>query len=1041
MVVNRPGGWFHEVLTGLAAQDYPNLRTLVLVAGDPEEQAAVATMVAERLPRAFVRAVADNPGFGPVANEVLRLVEGDNGFFCFLHDDVALDPDAIRLLVEELYRSNAGVVGPKLVAWDDPAVLLQVGLAADRFGEIDPLVEPGETDQQQHDAVRDVFAVPSACLLVRADLFRTLGGFDPSLDLHGEDLELCWRVHLSGARVVVVPAARARHRAALGARRPDMAHVAVRARHRMRTVATLTGARRLPLVLVQALLVSFVEFLTGLVTLRPARGWASLRAVLGLVGAVPAIAARRRQIAAQRLVPDGEVADLQLGGSARLRVHLRSRSDDQDVQHHRDQHRPWRERAATAGVIALLTAVVLVALGSRNLITGGVPAVGQFLDFGESPRRLWSEYWSGWDASGLGATGPVPTAFALVSVASVLTGFRLGLLHTLAVIAPVIVGAVGMWRLSRALATVRARLVSAAVYAAAALPVQLLSVGRWGALAVFAGLPFVIDAARRAVGLEPSLADARGEQRFVPTPARRRQLLAGGVLAVAVIGAFEPSAVVLVAAIGVVLAAATAVTGAWSTALRLAAAVTGLAIGGWVLGLPWSLEIFRAGGWDAATGPRPVGDRPFGVLELLSFEIGAARATGLGLALYLPVLGAVLLGRGSRFAWAVRAAGLVLAFGWLTVLDARGSLPIPLVEPGILLVPVLVGVALAAGVSVAAFERDVRGQMFGWRQPLALLCLGASVVGVVPGALALQTGRWDMPTTSVEQLLGRLPQRPAEGDYRVLWLGDAEVLPAGAVPVRSGAGYAITNDRTLGLADVWAPRVADPADDPITAAIEAIATGTTARGGRLLAPFAVRYIIVPLVDGAESQLAQQRPLPAGLLDALGDQLDLAQLYSPPTLVIYENRSWLPVRSILTADGAAASRTAGAASLARAVLTGATPVMVGADHRAAASVGVPVGTVHLGVPFDEHWRLTVDGADIAPRPAFGATMAFDVEVAGTATLSYDSPTERRFIVFAQVLVWAIAVAMAAGAHLGRRTARVRLTGADDGAIIDLGESGR
>ena len=110
-------------------------------------------MITARLPDAFVRELGANPGFGAAANEVLRLVEGDNGFFCICHDDVALEPDAIRALVEELYRSNAGLVGPKLVSWDDPGLLQHVGLGLDRFGEVDPIIEPGEYDQEQHDAV------------------------------------------------------------------------------------------------------------------------------------------------------------------------------------------------------------------------------------------------------------------------------------------------------------------------------------------------------------------------------------------------------------------------------------------------------------------------------------------------------------------------------------------------------------------------------------------------------------------------------------------------------------------------------------------------------------------------------------------------------------------------------------------------------------------------------------------------------------------------------------------------------------------------
>ena len=256
MVVHQPGDWFDEVLDALAGQDYGNLKSLFLVLDDDGD---VAERIGSRVPNAFVRGVSGTPSFGSAANEVLRLVEGENGFFCFLHDDVALAPDAVRLLVEELYRSNAGIVGPKLVTWDDPTVLQHVGLAVDRFGEVDPLIEPGEVDQEQHDAVRDVFAVPSACLLVRADLFRTIGGFDAAIASRGDDVDLCWRAHLSGARVVVVPAAVGRHLEAMAERSPELALVGPAARNRFRTVATLTGARRLPLVLIQLVVLTIAQ--------------------------------------------------------------------------------------------------------------------------------------------------------------------------------------------------------------------------------------------------------------------------------------------------------------------------------------------------------------------------------------------------------------------------------------------------------------------------------------------------------------------------------------------------------------------------------------------------------------------------------------------------------------------------------------------------------------------------------------------------------------------------------------------------------------
>src|SRR4051794_30379520 len=193
-------------------QDYPNLRVLVLDTGtDP----AFAARVSLRLPDAYIRRAVAHPTYGGAANEALKLVEGA-GFFCFLHDDVALDPHAIRLLVEETYRSNGGIVGPKVVAWDEPSRLLSAGVGVDKFAEPAPAVDPGELDQEQHDAVRDTFCLSTACLLVRTDLFRALNGFDAEAAGAGDELDLCWRAHASGARVLVAPAARARWDGAAG---------------------------------------------------------------------------------------------------------------------------------------------------------------------------------------------------------------------------------------------------------------------------------------------------------------------------------------------------------------------------------------------------------------------------------------------------------------------------------------------------------------------------------------------------------------------------------------------------------------------------------------------------------------------------------------------------------------------------------------------------------------------------------------------------------------------------------------------------------
>ena len=105
-------------------------------------------------------------------------------------------------LVEESFRSNAGVVSPKFVNWDDPSILLHVGMHCDKTGAVVDRIQDGEVDHGQHDAVRDVFVAPGGCVLIRADLWRELEGFDAGIVAMGEDLDLSWRSQVAGSRVV-----------------------------------------------------------------------------------------------------------------------------------------------------------------------------------------------------------------------------------------------------------------------------------------------------------------------------------------------------------------------------------------------------------------------------------------------------------------------------------------------------------------------------------------------------------------------------------------------------------------------------------------------------------------------------------------------------------------------------------------------------------------------------------------------------------------------------------------------------------------------
>ncbi|MSZ97121.1 MAG: glycosyltransferase, partial [Actinobacteria bacterium] len=504
MVVHEPGDWLAESLQGLAMQDYANLQSLVLITGDEghELSGEISDRVATDLPSAVVRFLGTNPGYGAACNSVLQLVQGDSGFFCFLHDDVALAPDAISRLVDEMYRSNAGAVGPKLVYWDYPQMIQSVGIDVDKFGVPLPIAEDGELDQEQHDAVRDVFVLSGACLMVRADLFRTVGGFNPDLAVVGADVDLCWRLHATAARVVIVPSAVARHR-----------ETATRALDgdeifdtnleteitRIRTVASATSLSHVPFVLAQMVLLAIARCFILVPTGRAKLALIELRALAALPFAVGEIKTRREAIAAHRIVDGDEVHALQLRGSSYVTSFFRRRAQAAGVAQAQAVGNV-REATPRSAYVLWISLALIVIVGSRSLFLHGVASVGQMAPITAGGRQLLASYASGWWSAGFGQVSALPTGIALMASGAVATLGHMGLFHTLTIVLLPLVGWLGVWRFASVLGTRAARISAVACYAAVPLPYAAISSGRWGALLVYATIPWIVHLARMLVG-------------------------------------------------------------------------------------------------------------------------------------------------------------------------------------------------------------------------------------------------------------------------------------------------------------------------------------------------------------------------------------------------------------------------------------------------------------------------------------------------------------------------------------------------------------
>lgn len=207
VATGRPNHLVSAVRT-LRAQTYP---LMDVVAVDDTGNDEVYRDLSARLGADRVLKTDRRVGFARGANMALRddMVAGTGmknaDIVLFMESDVALAPDAIAWMVRHLQEHpDVAIVGPKIRAWSEQPVLRSFGMSADFLGHAEGGIEAGELDQGQYDDRDEALWVDGACLAVRIDVWKTIGGFDSRYDHHREDFDLCWRARILGWKVGLV---------------------------------------------------------------------------------------------------------------------------------------------------------------------------------------------------------------------------------------------------------------------------------------------------------------------------------------------------------------------------------------------------------------------------------------------------------------------------------------------------------------------------------------------------------------------------------------------------------------------------------------------------------------------------------------------------------------------------------------------------------------------------------------------------------------------------------------------------------------------
>ena len=159
---------------------------------------------------------SENHGFAGGYNLALEQIQ--TPYTILLNSDVAPRRGWDRTLFEFMEANpGVGACQPKILSWHNPEKFEYAGASGgflDRNGYPfcrGRIFSTLETDcGQYNDPIRCDWAT-GAALMVRTELYRSVGGLDESFFAHMEEIDLCWRIRLAGKEIAVVPAAEVEH--------------------------------------------------------------------------------------------------------------------------------------------------------------------------------------------------------------------------------------------------------------------------------------------------------------------------------------------------------------------------------------------------------------------------------------------------------------------------------------------------------------------------------------------------------------------------------------------------------------------------------------------------------------------------------------------------------------------------------------------------------------------------------------------------------------------------------------------------------------
>lgn len=194
---------------------YSRDEAVVYVADNASTDGSVA-LLKEHFPEVRLILLEKNWGFADGYNKALNEIDAE--YYLLLNSDIEVTHHWLTALVEFMdNRPEVAACQPKLLSMTDRDNFEYAGACGgylDAYGYPfcrGRIFDTVERDNGQYDHPTQIHWATGAALMVRARIYKEVGGLDGRFFAHQEEIEMCWRMRIRGYQIYCLPDSQVYH--------------------------------------------------------------------------------------------------------------------------------------------------------------------------------------------------------------------------------------------------------------------------------------------------------------------------------------------------------------------------------------------------------------------------------------------------------------------------------------------------------------------------------------------------------------------------------------------------------------------------------------------------------------------------------------------------------------------------------------------------------------------------------------------------------------------------------------------------------------